>query len=351
MGGSAGDHLVGDSQANNLQGGPGDDVLDGGAGPDTMAGGPGIDTADYSSRTNQVNVSLDNQPGDGEAGEHDNVQNAIDIVRGGRGSDTLTGNDASNTIYGGPGNDTIRGYGGDDVLAGEAGRDHVSGGAGRDRIDGGPDNDSIDARDNYPDIVRCGSGRDTVSSDPKKDRLNSCEGRHKSSGGDAHAPKPPTSTAPAPTGRKGALARLASVPNGRGHYPSVRSHVRKVTPCTSADVLKPTWAAAARAFGLKWQVLAAITQIESGFGCNMGPSSAGAIGWTQFMPGTWKRWGMDADGDHKASPYNSVDAVFSTARYLRASGAPHSYKRAIFAYNHAGWYVRDVLHRAKLFGA
>ena len=65
------------------------------------------------------------------------------------------------------------------------------------------------------------------------------------------------------------------------------------------------------------------------------------------MPATWKRWGMDADGDHDASPY---DAIFSTARYLRASGAPHSYRRAIFAYNHAGWYVRDVLHRAKLFG-
>jgi membrane-bound lytic murein transglycosylase B len=127
--------------------------------------------------------------------------------------------------------------------------------------------------------------------------------------------------------------------------------VSKVAPCTSADVLKPTWLAAARAFGLRWTVLAAITQIESGFGCNMGPSKAGAIGWTQFMPGTWRRWGMDADGDHKASPYDSVDAIFSTARYLRASGAPRNYRRAIYAYNHAGWYVRDVLHRAQLFGA
>jgi Ca2+-binding RTX toxin-like protein len=351
VGGAGNDHLVGDAGPNNIQGGPGNDTIDGGLGADNMAGGPGIDTVDYSSRTAPVTVTLDDQANDGYPGEHDNVQNAIDIVRGGRAGDTLYGNDGSNTIYGGPGDDTIKGYGGDDVLAGEAGRDHINGGAGRDRIDGGADGDTIDARDNYPDILRCGPGRDSVSVDTKKDRLSGCEGRHSSSGSD-HAPvtNPPTTTMPAPTGRRGALARLAGAPNARGHYPSVHGHVSKVSPCTSADVLKPTWVAAARAFGLKWTVLAAITQIESGYGCNMGPSKAGAIGWTQFMPGTWKRWGMDADGDRRASPYNSVDAIFSTARYLRASGAPHSYKRAIFAYNHAGWYVRDVLHRAKLFG-
>jgi hypothetical protein len=63
---------------------------------------------------------------------------------------------------------------------------------------------------------------------------------------------------------------------------------------------------------------------------------------------------MDANGDRHASPYNSVDAIFSTARYLRANGAPGNYHSAIFAYNHAGWYVRDVLdlsHRFKPVGA
>jgi membrane-bound lytic murein transglycosylase B len=58
---------------------------------------------------------------------------------------------------------------------------------------------------------------------------------------------------------------------------------------------------------------------------------------------------MDADGDRKASPYNSVDAIFSTARYLRASGAPRSYRKALFAYNHAGWYVDRVLATEKQF--
>ena len=58
---------------------------------------------------------------------------------------------------------------------------------------------------------------------------------------------------------------------------------------------------------------------------------------------------MDADGDGKASPYNSVDAIFSTARYLRANGAPRNYRRAIYAYNHAGWYVNEVLSISRRF--
>src|SRR3954451_1668848 len=59
---------------------------------------------------------------------------------------------------------------------------------------------------------------------------------------------------------------------------------------------------------------------------------------------------MDAERGGKASPYNSVDAIFSTARYLRANGAPHNYRHAIYAYNHAGWYVNLVLRTARQFG-
>ncbi len=146
------------------------------------------------------------------------------------------------------------------------------------------------------------------------------------------------------------LTPLAARSNGRlGGRPSVRTGVRAVPRCRGGAQLRTTWKAAARAFRLRWTVLAAITQVESGMGCNMGPSSAGAIGWTQFMPATWRIWGMDADGDGKASPYNSADAVFSTARYLRASGAPRNYRKALYAYNHAGWYVRKVLATAKTY--
>jgi len=93
-------------------------------------------------------------------------------------------------------------------------------------------------------------------------------------------------------------------------------------------------------------ILAALTKVESGFGQNMGPSSAGAVGWTQFMPATWRQYGVDADGDGRRDPFTAADAIHSAARYLRASGAPDDWRRALFAYNHADWYVDKVLREA-----
>jgi murein DD-endopeptidase MepM/ murein hydrolase activator NlpD len=111
------------------------------------------------------------------------------------------------------------------------------------------------------------------------------------------------------------------------------------------------WQQAGAAYGIPWQVLAAINKVESNFGRNMGPSSAGAIGWMQFMPSTWMEWGMDANGDGVADPWNPQDAVFSAARYLAAAGGASDLYRAVFAYNHADWYVREVLGLADLYGA
>src|SRR4029453_3021430 len=48
--------------------------------------------------------------------------------------------------------------------------------------------------------------------------------------------------------------------------------------------------------------------------------------------------------------FNPVDAVFAAARYLKAAGAEHDLRRAIFAYNHADWYVDSVLLRARVIG-
>jgi murein DD-endopeptidase MepM/ murein hydrolase activator NlpD len=81
----------------------------------------------------------------------------------------------------------------------------------------------------------------------------------------------------------------------------------------------------------------------------MGPSSAGAVGWMQFMPETWLRWGTDATGDGLADPWDPEDAVYSAARYLAAAGGRLDVPRAIFAYNHADWYVRDVLELAAVY--
>jgi murein DD-endopeptidase MepM/ murein hydrolase activator NlpD len=109
------------------------------------------------------------------------------------------------------------------------------------------------------------------------------------------------------------------------------------------------WRAAGAAYGVPWEVLGAVNKIESNFGRNMGPSSAGAVGWMQFMPSTWARWGTDGDGDGLANPWDPEDAVYAAARYLAASGAREDLARAIFAYNHADWYVRDVLELASVF--
>jgi hypothetical protein len=98
--------------------------------------------------------------------------------------------------------------------------------------------------------------------------------------------------------------------------------------------------------GMSWTVLAAIGQIESGDGANNGPSSAGALGPMQFMPATWAEWGINGFGS--AGPpdiMDPLDAVPSAARMLCAAGAgdPASLAQAIFAYNHATWYVAEVL--------
>jgi Transglycosylase SLT domain len=118
-------------------------------------------------------------------------------------------------------------------------------------------------------------------------------------------------------------------------------------------ILIPIYQRAAAAYGLGPQgpsVLAAINEIETAFGTNLNVSSAGAIGWMQFMPETWAAYGVDANGDGTADPYNPEDAIFAAANYLSASGFPEDVYNAIFAYNHADWYVAEVLANAECFG-
>ena len=112
--------------------------------------------------------------------------------------------------------------------------------------------------------------------------------------------------------------------------------------------LLPIYQAAGIQYGIRWEILAAINEIETDYGRNLNVSSAGALGWMQFMPPTWKAYGVDANDDGKKDPYNPVDAIFAAARYLKAAGAEKDLRRAIFAYNRADWYVDSVMLRAKL---
>ena len=112
----------------------------------------------------------------------------------------------------------------------------------------------------------------------------------------------------------------------------------------------PIYQACGTQYGVPWPVLASIHKIESAFGTNMGPSTAGAIGQMQFLPSSWKAYGVDANNDGRKDPYNPLDAVCAAGRYLKAAGAEEDLRTAIFAYNHADWYVDEVLLVARQYG-
>jgi murein DD-endopeptidase MepM/ murein hydrolase activator NlpD len=114
--------------------------------------------------------------------------------------------------------------------------------------------------------------------------------------------------------------------------------------------LLPIYQACGTEYGIPWEVLASINKIESNFGTNMGPSSAGAMGWMQFLPSSWEAFGLDANGDGRKDPFNPVDAICAAAHYLKLSGGSSDLYKAIFAYNHADWYVQEVLAGARAYG-
>ena len=112
--------------------------------------------------------------------------------------------------------------------------------------------------------------------------------------------------------------------------------------------LLPIYQAAGIEYGVRWEVLAAINEVETNYGRNLNVSSAGALGWMQFMPQSWEAFGVDGNKDGVKDPYNPVDAIFAAANYLDKAGAQEDLKKAIFAYNHADWYVDMVLVRARM---
>jgi soluble lytic murein transglycosylase-like protein len=114
--------------------------------------------------------------------------------------------------------------------------------------------------------------------------------------------------------------------------------------------LLPIYQAAGSAYGVPWQILAAINEVETDYGRDLSVSSAGAEGWMQFLPSSWETYAVDANGDGFKDPYNPADAIFTAARYLRAAGAATDLRGAVFSYNHSQAYVESVLLRAKLLG-
>ena len=96
---------------------------------------------------------------------------------------------------------------------------------------------------------------------------------------------------------------------------------RRRSPATLPSLVA-LYRAAGYRYGVDWRILAAINRVETNFGSNTHTSSAGAVGWMQFLPSTWRRWGVDASGDGVADPMNPADAIYSAARYLQRGRHP-----------------------------
>lgn len=135
----------------------------------------------------------------------------------------------------------------------------------------------------------------------------------------------------------------------------------------------PIYKKAGKEYGIAWTLIAAFHKVETNFSTSSSMvSSAGAIGHFQFLPETWLGWsyganppktvytdpkkiaqyggyGVDANKDGKADPYDIEDAAFSCANYVKANGGMEKLRDAIYAYNHAVWYVERVMNYYQMY--
>jgi hypothetical protein len=175
-GGEGDDVLSGAGGDDRIDAGPGDDDIFAGAGADVVRGGPGLDTLAYERipqalATHPLAVTLDDVPGDGFAGERDDVGADVEQVTGGQAADVLAGSGAPNRLSGAGGGDRLSGGGGDDVLLGDAlrtgtpglpGADTLDGGPGDDILAGGPGADRLDGGDGADRLLSLASGEQAL---------------------------------------------------------------------------------------------------------------------------------------------------------------------------------------------
>ena len=128
------------------------------------------------------------------------------------------------------------------------------------------------------------------------------------------------------------------------------SRARPVAPIPKREYIK-LYKESAKKYGFErdWYVLAAVGQVESNHGQNMGPSTAGAMGPMQFLPSTWAASGVDGNGDGRANIMDPEDAIPAAAGYLKEGGAPSDWYAALYSYNHADWYVKKVFAVAEAY--
>jgi len=112
-------------------------------------------------------------------------------------------------------------------------------------------------------------------------------------------------------------------------------------PAEPAASLRGYYLQAQRRFHVAWYVLAAVNYVESAFNKLRNASTAGAQGPMQFIPSTWRAYGLGGD------VHDPHDAILGAANYLHANGAPRNYYRALFHYNPSNLYVDAVLRYAR----
>jgi membrane-bound lytic murein transglycosylase B len=118
-----------------------------------------------------------------------------------------------------------------------------------------------------------------------------------------------------------------------------KSHRRRFAtgPALPPATLRSYYRAAQRRFGVRWSLLAAVNFVETAFNKLRNESATGAQGPMQFMPATWRAYGL---GGNVHDPH---DAILGAANYLHANGAPRDNARALYHYNPSPLYVESVL--------
>ncbi len=132
-----------------------------------------------------------------------------------------------------------------------------------------------------------------------------------------------------------------------------RLQVATVTPKVTNVSEEEKWHLAnkaANAYGIPTQLLLAVWRVESGMQWYTNThSGAGATGPFQFMPGTWRGYAVDGNGDGVKDIHAAEDAAYAAAKLLATNGASQGdYRRALLSYNHADWYVKKVLTLANM---
>ncbi|HEX6228113.1 MAG TPA: lytic murein transglycosylase, partial [Solirubrobacterales bacterium] len=216
-----------------------------------------------------------------------------------------------------------------------------------------------------PAKLESGSSLDAADARPRgvtrnQDLGGTRRSRGISRGGAIAAPPATAGVQPAPQGPDGGSAAF-----DEGGSPTAANPTTTFAPFGPAPIgvpnfvidsfeippfLLPIYQACGTQYGIPWEILASINKIETAFGTNLNISSAGAMGWMQFLPSSWEMYGVDANGDGRKDPYNPVDAICAAARYLKVAGGTEDLYDAIFAYNHADWYVEEVLLYARAYG-